>query len=82
MKRYQNRFISHDDYVAARVKRGTITVTDRAERKRWIQYYIDQRARARLDPDLTDGQRKEINEACDAFEWTPERPILVKEPVG
>jgi hypothetical protein len=75
--RYQNRFVA----TTYRHPRAVV-VHDAVERKRWIQYFIDQRARARLDPALTDNQRKEINEACDAFEWTPARPVLVKEPIG
>ena len=51
------------------------------EYAKWKQYYIDQRNRARLDPALTDNQRKEIVEACEAFEWLPNRTVLVREKI-
>lgn len=83
--RYQNRFVTVSEAGAierGEGKPGTIVVVERAEFKRWVQYFIDQRTRARIDPDLTDNQRKEIREACAAFEWTPYRTVLIKEPVG
>ena len=77
MIKYQNRFVSP----FSRLPKGGIRVTNEVEVQRWRQYFLDQRARLKVDSELTGNQRKEILEACAAFEWTPERTMLIKEPV-
>lgn len=57
-------------------------MTDPKEVSKWKQYYIDQRARILIDPDLSDDQKKLIREAIAAYEWREDRPILIKEPIN
>lgn len=75
--RYQLRFIR----MGEGARKGSFEICDRAVWLKWQRYYIDQRVRAAMDPDLTLGQRKEIVEACEAFEWRHDRPRLIREPI-